>query len=66
MKKEDIRNKIQESSEQLEEQGRAVMERTKNAVAVIEDYVHEKPWLPIGVVAAVALLVGILIGHRQR
>jgi ElaB/YqjD/DUF883 family membrane-anchored ribosome-binding protein len=38
--------------------------RTKAAAREADLYVHENPWKSIGVVGAVGLLVGLLIGRR--
>jgi ElaB/YqjD/DUF883 family membrane-anchored ribosome-binding protein len=40
------------------------VERATTAARNTDDYVREKPWQAIGVVAAVALLVGILVSRR--
>jgi ElaB/YqjD/DUF883 family membrane-anchored ribosome-binding protein len=29
-----------------------------------DDFVHEKPWVSIGVAAGVGLIIGLLIGRR--
>ena len=38
------------------------MERGRQAAKVTDEYVHENPWQSIGVVAAVAALVGFVAG----
>lgn len=41
-----------------------VVEKSKYAARVTDDYVHDNPWNSIGVAAAVGVLVGILISRR--
>lgn len=41
-----------------------VIEKTKYAAKVTDDYVHENPWKAVGIAAGVGLLVGMLIGRR--
>lgn len=38
--------------------------RVKEAARTTDDYVHTNPWQSIGVAAAVALALGVLIGRR--
>jgi len=60
------RARIQESlnvaKEHLTEAERSVIERTRHAAKVTDDYVHENPWKAIGISAAVGACVGMVIG----
>jgi len=38
--------------------------RSREAVKVTDEYVHQNPWQSIGVAAGFALLLGILIGRK--
>jgi ElaB/YqjD/DUF883 family membrane-anchored ribosome-binding protein len=42
----------------------ALVEKTKAAARVTDDYVHENPWRAVGAAAAVGLVIGLLIGRR--
>ncbi len=42
----------------------AVIERTKAAAKVTDEYVHENPWKAIGITAALGLIAGMLIARR--
>jgi ElaB/YqjD/DUF883 family membrane-anchored ribosome-binding protein len=42
----------------------AVIERTRQAAKVTDQYVHENPWQSIGVCACAAVIVGILVARR--
>ena len=48
--------------ERLRELQGDAMERGRQAAKVTDEYVHENPWQSIGVVAAVAALVGFVAG----
>lgn len=39
-------------------------EQTRKVAAATDDYVHQKPWQSIGVVAGAAFLLGLLAGRR--
>jgi ElaB/YqjD/DUF883 family membrane-anchored ribosome-binding protein len=42
----------------------AVVEKTKEAAKVTDEYVHENPWKSVGIGAAVGLVLGMLIARR--
>lgn len=42
----------------------ALLEKTKAAARVTDDYVHDNPWRAVGAAAAVGLVIGLLIGRR--
>ncbi len=42
----------------------AVMERTRQAAKVTDQYVHDNPWKAIGISACVGAIVGMLIARR--
>ncbi|MHB1677511.1 MAG: DUF883 family protein [Sulfuriferula sp.] len=42
----------------------ALMEKTREAARVTDDYVHDKPWKAVGIAAGVGLVVGLLISRR--
>jgi len=42
----------------------ALLEKTKAAARVTDDYVHENPWRAVGAAAALGLVIGLLIGRR--
>jgi len=43
---------------------RAMVEKTKVAAKVTDDYVHDHPWRAVGIAAGVGLVLGLLIGRR--
>lgn len=59
-----IRDRLDGAKERLLDAQHEAVERAKAAATATDNYVHEKPWQAIGVAAAVALAVGVLIGRR--
>lgn len=62
------RARIQKSlhvvKERLVDAEEAVIERTKEAAKVTDEYVHDNPWKAIGITAALGMIVGMLIARR--
>lgn len=62
------RARIQESlhvvKERLVAAEDAVIERTREAAKVTDQYVHENPWKSVGAAAAVGVVIGMLIARR--
>lgn len=48
----------------LIEAERALIDKTKQAARVTDDYVHDNPWQAVGIAAGVGFLLGLLIGRR--
>jgi len=49
----------------MNEMGTAIATSARQTAASTDAYVHEQPWKAIGVTAAVAFLVGILVARRN-
>lgn len=62
------REKIQDSLHQakikLGEAESVMIDKSKEAARVTDEYVHDHPWKAVGVAAGVGLIVGLLIGRR--
>jgi ElaB/YqjD/DUF883 family membrane-anchored ribosome-binding protein len=43
---------------------RVLVEKTKQAAKVTDEYVHENPWQAVGIAAMAGVLLGILISRR--
>jgi ElaB/YqjD/DUF883 family membrane-anchored ribosome-binding protein len=52
-------------SDRLEAMQQRLGETARNVSRNTDEYVHENPWLTIGIVAATALVLGFLIGNRR-
>lgn len=55
---------LRDLRETLEDAGSAMVERSKEAARVTDDYVHAHPWQAVGIGAAIGVLVGMLIARR--
>jgi ElaB/YqjD/DUF883 family membrane-anchored ribosome-binding protein len=42
----------------------SLVEKSKAAAKVTDEYVHDNPWTAIGVSAGIGLVIGLLIGRR--
>lgn len=42
----------------------ALLDKSRMAAKVTDDYVHEHPWKAIGVATGVGVMIGLLIGRR--
>lgn len=52
------------AKESLGEYQHTVVEKTKEAARVTDEYVHENPWKSVGLGAAVGVVIGMLIARR--
>jgi ElaB/YqjD/DUF883 family membrane-anchored ribosome-binding protein len=50
--------------ERLVETESAVIERTRQATKVTDQFVHENPWQSIGICACAGVVIGMLIARR--
>lgn len=59
-----IQKSMNVAKERLSAAEDAVIESTREAAKVTDEYVHENPWKAIGVSAALGLIAGMLIARR--
>jgi len=59
-----LQESLQSAKERLSVAEAAVVERTKQAVQVTDQYVHDNPWKSMGVAFSVGIIIGMLIGRR--
>ncbi|MEZ5573901.1 MAG: DUF883 family protein [Halioglobus sp.] len=63
-----VRAKAQDSlrvmKDKIADEQVALLVRTKEAAATTDAYVHENPWVAVGVAAGVGLVVGLLSGRH--
>ena len=62
--RERIQASLASAKVKLTEAERALVEKTKQAAKVTDEYVHENPWQAVGIAAMVGLVLGILISRR--
>ena len=55
---------IRMAREALSEAGGEAMERTREAVAGADEYVHENPWTAVGIAAGIGLVVGLILARK--
>jgi ElaB/YqjD/DUF883 family membrane-anchored ribosome-binding protein len=64
----DVRNRAQAAVNNLKPQlvkiETVVVEKAKSTATVTDAYIHENPWVAMGVSAGVGLVIGLLIGRR--
>lgn len=63
--RERIQANLAVAKERLVAAEHAVVEKTKQAAKVTDEYVHENPWKSVGVAAAVGVVVGMLISRGR-
>lgn len=52
--------------EQASELAHSASRRSRQALASTDEWVHENPWLALGIVAGAGLLLGILMAQSIR
>lgn len=55
---------VQSAKETLKERTEMLRSQATDAAAVADDYVRERPWVAIGVAAAIGIAVGMMAGRR--
>ena len=55
---------IASAKDGLAEYQQTVVEKTKEAARVTDEYVHDNPWKSVGLGAAIGVVVGLLISRR--
>lgn len=55
---------IRMAKEALGEMGEEALDRTREAVASADDYVHQNPWAAVGIAAGIGLVVGMLLARK--
>jgi ElaB/YqjD/DUF883 family membrane-anchored ribosome-binding protein len=62
--REKIQDSLHRAKVKLAEAEDAVLDQTKQAARVTDEFVHEHPWKAVGIGAGVGLIIGLLIGRR--
>lgn len=62
--RERIQASLAAAKQRLGEAEDVALDKAKQVAKTADGYVHENPWAAIGVAAAAALVVGVLIGRR--
>lgn len=59
-----IQARLLEAKARLVEAEAVLVAKTKAAAVATDAYVHESPWVAVGVAAGVGFLVGVVLGRR--
>lgn len=62
--RERIQDSMHRAKVKLAEAEAVMLDKTKQAARVTDEYVHENPWRAVGIAAGVGLIIGLLIGRR--
>ena len=62
--RERIQASLAKAKVKLTEVERVLLEKTKQAAKVTDEYVHDNPWQAVGIAAMAGLVLGILISRR--
>jgi len=63
--RERIQERLGTAKVRLNEAELAMIEKSKHAAKVTDEYVHDNPWTAIGVGASVGVIIGMLIGRGR-
>lgn len=62
--REHIQDSLYRAKVKLAETEGVLLDRTREAARLTDDYVHDHPWRAVGIAAGVGIIVGMLIGRR--
>ena len=57
-------NQLTECVNRLTRTQRALVDGTKQAAHVTDEYVHQQPWISVGVAVGIGVLLGFLLPRR--
>ena len=62
--RERVQDSLHRAKVKLAEAEDVLVQKSKAAARMTDEYVHEHPWRAVGVAAGVGLIIGLLIGRR--
>ncbi len=62
--RERIKESLKSAKIRLASAEAALVERTRQAAKVTDEYVHENPWKAVGIGTCVGVIIGMLIARR--
>ncbi len=62
--RERIQDSLHQAKVKLAEAEDVLVQKSKLAARVTDEYVHENPWYAVGVAAGLGLIIGLVIGRR--
>jgi ElaB/YqjD/DUF883 family membrane-anchored ribosome-binding protein len=58
-----LQDVYEDGRRKINDLARTASDRSKQALTFTDEWVHQNPWLALGVIAGVGLIVGLLLGH---
>jgi ElaB/YqjD/DUF883 family membrane-anchored ribosome-binding protein len=62
--REKIQDSLHRAKVKLAEAEDVMIDRTRQAARVTDEYVRDNPWKAVGIAAGIGLVIGLLIGRR--
>ena len=62
--REKVQDSLHRAKVKLAEAEDIVVDKSKQAARVTDEYVHDHPWRAVAVAAGIGLIIGLLIGRR--
>ncbi|HSQ05019.1 MAG TPA: DUF883 family protein [Burkholderiales bacterium] len=62
--RERIQDSLYRAKVKLAETEDVLLDHTRQAARLTDDFVHDNPWKAVGIAAGIGLLIGMLIGRR--
>ena len=62
--REKIQDSLHRAKLKLSEVEDILVDKSKQAARVTDEYVHDHPWRAVGIAAGIGFVVGLLIGRR--
>jgi len=53
-------------AETASERSKEAIAKSKEAITATQDWAKENPWVTVGIIAGVGLILGVLIGSNRR
>ena len=62
--REKVQNSLQRAKVKLAEVEDVIVDGSKQAARVTDEYVHDHPWHAVGIAAGIGVIIGMLISRR--
>lgn len=62
--REKIQDSLHRAKLKLAEVEDVLVDKSKQAARVTDEYVHDNPWRAVGIAAGIGFVIGLLIGRR--
>ena len=62
--RERVADRLQDAKLRIADAETLLVDRTRAAARITDEYVNENPWQAVGIAAGIGLLLGVIIGRR--